>query len=248
MKIQRGSPRKLRGALVFGILALLLLGAMVGGREIATLRASAAASSDNGCDRVPEAKCHPAPTTGRAVGPQPITPVPANWVSPTTISCGAGFFDSASASALDTQFGAIDCFRFQDRPTWIVVGTGMPTTGGGVAPGGTMIGTESCRPSDSSCLDANTARSFSDFMVSYPPKANSAPGELVSTFGNRLLYLSDAYCGFVIYDIDSGRWYPTGSINGLMGGAGANALNTPASVSGSFALAHGAPADTGGCQ
>ena len=156
-----------------------------------------------------------------------------------------GFFSDITANELTDNFGMLSCFRFEGEQTWIVVGSGIPTTSDGVTPGGSMIATETCDSSDSVCLDPDAEHSFTEFEVSYPPKPDSAPGKVMGTFGGRLLYFSDAYCGLFVFDLRNGQWYPNGSVSDLMNGAGVTSVASPPSVNGVSALSSAAPARQG---
>lgn len=247
--MRRQGSRRRRAWIIASAVGALLVFATVGARALTINSAAAASPADAACDQVPLNKCHPQPTVGHDVGPQPIPTTPAKWPSPDLIPCGQAFFSSATAAALSANFGALSCFRFDGDSTWVVIGSGLLDSSNGVAPGGEMIATERCRPKAAVCLDPTAVHDFSTFTVSYPPMPGTAPGKVEATFGTRLLYFSDAYCGLLVFDIASGKWFGADAVAPLMsGGQGVAEKVVPAPVSGQTALGRPAPASVGGCQ
>lgn len=245
-----------RPGLFVGLLVLLMASATVVARAVSadSDRASAAA---NLCDRVPAAKCAaihaastPPPsivspevsTSSQAITSGGLTP------SPVTVACGPTFFASDTASALTAHFGSVTCFRFSGGLTWVVVGSGEPLTGTGIAPGGEMIATDTCGATDAACQDADTQHAFAAFTVHYPPDPDTAPGEVQTSFGGRLLYFSDAYCGLLVFDLQSDDWYPNGSEMSLLNGNPPSPVAVPLSIGGTNALTAPAPGATGSCE
>lgn len=115
-----------------------------------------------------------------------------------------------------------------------------------------MVAVETCAATDSACLDPDATHDFSAFTVSYPPRPDTWPLELQTTFGGRILDLSNAYCGVVSFDIASQRWFGPGQsgINALLSGSGMPpAVAAPSAISGAEALTHGPPvAVTSSCS
>lgn len=209
-----------------------------------------AAAPHISCGRgVPLEKCNPSsppPTTG----PQ-TPPFPASALA--TESCGPGFFDPATVTALMDHFGLLDCFRFVGSPQWVVFGDGMSVTSADftASPGGAMVAVATCAARDSACLDPNVPHSFDAFTVSYPPLPASGRSNLETTFGRRLLWIYDGGCGLFTFDVASMRWFghAQADLDALLSGTGAPAtVRTPPAASGAAALAAAAPADTGDCQ
>jgi hypothetical protein len=252
--MQRSSSKP-SARVLSSILAVAALGLAIGIGQSSLVgradpaRAGALATRD--CGRVPVQKCHPAPTAPHAVPPQPIAPPQAQWVSPPSVSCGTAFFSADTMATLNNRFGSIECFRFEGGLTWIVLGDGMSTASADSTPGGAMVATLRCRAADAACLDPAAAHSFAGFTVSYPPKAATSPERLQTTFGGRLLSVSDAYCGLFVFDLSTLQWYGfSGStIDQLMAGSGAPQVVSPSfAVPGAQAVTLDTPAERGGCR
>lgn len=198
----RSRRRLLGGALVLSAAAVV----------IALLALSLASGSSEGpCGRgTPASKCQPG---GSVAGPgshSKSAPTPApSWLSPPMVDCGDTFFSEPTRSQLSDRFGSIDCFRFENRDQWVVMGDGMARSGAGPAPGGPMVAVETCAGADeSTCLDANANHDFGGFTVLYPPDPMAWPVKLQATFGGRLLYIQDGpRCGLLTLDLSDRHWY-----------------------------------------
>ncbi len=197
---------------------------------------------------MPLEKCNPslAPAVTTTAPPQPITPPGPFWPSPAQVQCGATFFSTTTEQQLAGRFGSIECFRFENGNTWIIVGDGMSTTSQANAgtPGGAMVAVTTCAAGDSTCLDPNASHDFSAFTVSYPPQPDTWPLKLETTFGGRVLYLADANCGLFSFDTASQRWFghAPSDINAILSGSGTpQAIAAPGRVAGADAPTQGPP-------
>jgi hypothetical protein len=205
------------------------------------------------CGRgVPAEKCNPSlgpSMSTQEPPPQPIKPPGPVWSSPSLVNCGPTFFSSSTATALSDQFGTIDCFRFSNKSTWVLIGDGMSTDGSRAAPGGQIVARDTCASGDDVCLDVNSEHDFSSFVVSYPPLPSSYPARLEATFGGRLLYISDANCGLFTYDIITGKWHGHNPavIDAIKSGTHPAAITAPTAASGNAAIHSHAPAATAAC-
>ena len=114
-----------------------------------------------------------------------------------------------------------------------------------------MIALESCDTALVNCMNPDSLHDFGSFTVSYPPLPSSYPTIMEGTFGSRLLYISDAYCGLYTFDTSTGKWYgnkPT-DIDSLMSGDEQVAtVPTPPTFAGDLAMQISAPAGQGVCN
>jgi hypothetical protein len=168
-----------------------------------------AASVPPGCGTlIPTKKC----LAGESTPTQAGTSVPAptlSYPSPDTTSCGDDFFDSATQSALNANFGGINCFQFDGSSQWILIASGMELSGDGPTPGGAMIATETCSASSSpDCMDPNAAHDPGDFTVAYAPNPSASEVSELSSFDSNLLVINVPGCGATQFDADDGLWYP----------------------------------------
>ena len=238
------------------VAGILLTGAIISGYALALSPRATAAG--NCAVSVPAAKCaallaaappplitsQPVPAPGSP--PQPIAPPSPLAQPPTAVPCGPSFFDAATAAQLTAQFGLIDCFRFTDRPVWLVVATGMDADAA-TTRGGEMIALDRCAISDSACLNPDLTHTFSSFSVYYPPQPAPGGGRVDAVFGSGLLDFTTP-CGPVLFDVSRAVWYSQAYLSDLEHGGADPTLTTPASVTGSAALVTSAPPATGGCR
>lgn len=106
------------------------------------------------------------------------------------------------------HFGQFHCFRFSGETQWVIVANGFTqTTAMTAAPGGEMVAVLNCAASDAVCLSPDSTHDFANFTVYYPPQQSTYPGVLMATFGGTILEISDAYCGLVLFDLTTGKWY-----------------------------------------
>jgi len=220
----------------------------VGGLRTIAPAASVADAGTTMCTRgMPAKKCQALLT------PPPVSAVPKSMpVLPpslgpnySTIECGTDFFSATQYAQLTQQFGQLICFRVSGFDQWIVFGNGMSPTAATLAgtPGGAMIATETCIPSDGACLDANTPHDFASFNVSYPPNPQAVPLIYQALFGDHLLAFVDSPCGAVVFDTRTLRWYSGGEVDitKLLKGVAPATVPAPPSIAGSAALAANAP-------
>jgi len=236
-----------------GVVALVLVVGTAQATGIALSASSGAATGLRDCGPgIPLVKCNEslyAPPS--RFSPQPSVGVIPQDV-PTTVSCGSTFFDPETQANLTDRFGGIECFRFVGRTRWIVFGDGMSASSADfeASPGGSMIAVDSCVEGDSRCLDPNALHSFSDFVVSYPPRPMSGRSDLQGADADHLLQVVNGFCGLFVFDIETLQWYGATSqtIAALQAGASvAPAAPTRPTVPGLAALTQTAPTYAGGC-
>src|SRR2546423_2330721 len=174
-------PTKRRVLTVLGVAVLALAGAVAGGVQFVGAGGGEGASPpwrDWGRG-VPKEKCNAILGPPMTTGTNPAIPPPAAfWPSPAQIQCGAGFFSSSTQQQLADSFGSINCFRFDGRREWIVIGDGMARSGDVGAPGGQIVAVARCNPSDRACLNPDAQHDFAAFTVSHPPLSASFPAKL----------------------------------------------------------------------
>jgi hypothetical protein len=201
---------------------------------------------------VPAFKCQPGGPTADATNDPQDVPAPAPLApSPEPVNCGPTFFDAATAAALTTRFGTIDCFRFDGRRKWIVVSDGMETDGDGAAPGGSIVAVEACRGVDTTgCLDPNSEHRFADFTVAYDPDPQAWPARFQTSFNGQLLSISDGPCGLFTLNVDSLKWHGghESDLHAQLHGSGGPQVPAPTPVDGATALTTSAPASIGACS
>lgn len=244
---------RLRAALAVCVVSLLLL---VGGGQAGARAATASgpgASLQYCGPGIPLVKCNESlyskPPQDPAQAPAATVPLD----TPATVSCGAGFFDAATAAALADRFGSIDCFRFVAGDRWVVFGDGMSVTSADfeAAPGGSIIAVDRCAAGDTGCLSADAVHSFADFLVTYPPAPMSKRSNLQGAGDGHLLQIFNGNCGVFTFDVDTMTWYgaTAADIAALESGmALAPAFRAGPPVPGGVALTQAPPAYAGGCE
>lgn len=243
-----------RRVAILSIVALVLVAGFMGLVPRGATQQSVASSPLVNCGRgIPAEKCDPSLYTPFNLQPpaQPIKPPTPFWPSSSIVSCGSTFFSTATGDLLRKQFGTIRCFKFSDKSNWIVTGDGGTPDGQSATPGGAIIAVDSCVTGDSACLDPNTQHDFGGFTVSYPPLPNSFPTNTEATFGGRLLYIADAYCGLFTFDTSTGQWFghSAADIDSRMSGIGqATSVAAPPAVMGNVAIQNPAPVVIGACS
>lgn len=150
------------------------------------------------------------------------------------------------------HFGQSHCFRFSGETQWVIVANGFTqTTAMTATPGGEMVAVLNCAPSDAVCLSPDSTHDFADFTVYYPPKQSTYSGVLMATFGGTIIEISDAYCGLVLFDLTTGKWYSGvgPQLDELMtGGASVPSLRTQPPATGATALSAPVPQAFASCQ
>jgi hypothetical protein len=213
-----------------------------------------ARTSSSPCGRgVPVFKCVPGgPVAAPDNHPTNVAPPASFWASPPTVACATTFFTPATVSALSDRFGSLTCFRFEGGDKWVVLGDGMQTIGDGAAPGGAIVAVQTCSgPQRNQCLDPASTHDFADFTIAYPPDPRAWPTRIQTSFGDRLLYISNSSCGLFTLNLSNLRWFgrDTSDIERVMRGQGLPAaVPAPALTNGSDVLAQSAPSSVGGCS
>lgn len=158
---------------------------------------------------VPASKCNPIQTP---VNPHPLhvaQPAPF-WPSPPLVAAGSGFFSGSQWSQLQAQYGTITVVRFKHSTEWVLIGNGMsqtqiPASG---TPGGALLAIDNCAGQEASCLNPNALHNVSSFVTVPLPDPKAVNVQLETTFGGRLLYLTDGPAFTpIIFDLHTFRYY-----------------------------------------
>lgn len=251
-------PRKLNVLIAVSSMAIVGLLAGVAFTRTSRPRYTNAASSTPAisCGHgIPAEKCNPELAPERKplppINPKPKSPAP---MGPQDKLCGRNFFIPQQLAEMRKHFGSISCFGLGDQ--WILVGNGQQINPATLPPpptsGGAIVAVESCKPSDSTCLNPDVPHNFSVFTASYPPDPSSGSLEVQTTVNSHLINLTDGECGSFTFNTSTLKWYTTTptSVTELYSGNNVPApVAAPPSVPASTALKSPAPhADLASCS
>ena len=236
----------------------VLVAAVLGVLALATApkQAASGASISAGCPKgEPVQKClYKRPANFKPVTVPPITSPPNVVTLPASGNqddCGALFLSASETSLLQEQFGSIECYRFANTRTWVLVGNGITTTGPSPSPptpGGPVVGLDACAPGDSTCMNADAPHPLSDFTLYYPPGPIPREGMAVqASYGDRLLVFAGfIQCGgMTVFDIQTHAWLGMkANLSAILAGAKEPVLASPAPVPATSALTQATPPRT----